>query len=93
MSMHSPPLPGRQQKRRLQAFWLLTGIAVSSAGSLTHALTAPPAPATGLWTAATGTLLVISLIFAARILSFDDRVRREWLRAGRASAAEHKETT
>ncbi|MBE4720070.1 hypothetical protein DAD99_18585 [Pseudarthrobacter sp. AB1] len=47
-----------------------------AAGSLTGALAAAPAPVTGLWTAASGTVLAVSLSLAVRILNFQDRARR-----------------
>jgi len=40
------------------------------------ALDAAPAPLTGLWTAASGIILAVSLSLAVRILTFHDRARR-----------------
>lgn len=55
---------------------MLVAAAVLAAGSLTSALAAAPSPATGLWTAASGTILAVSLSLAARMLNFQDRARR-----------------
>lgn len=74
--MHtSPTYPPRGQRAR-RAFWILATAAVLAAGSLAGALAAAPAPATGLWTAASGIVLAVSLSLAVRILTFPDRARR-----------------
>lgn len=71
--MHkSPTFPTRARLAR-RPFWMLVAAAVLAAGSLTSALAADPAPVTGLWTAASGTILALSLSLAVRILSFHDR--------------------
>lgn len=75
MSMRTPPTLPLAGRRARRAFWMLVTAAVLSAGSLTGALAAAPAPATGLWTAASGTILAVSLSLAVRILNFQDRAR------------------
>ncbi len=74
--MRISPRPTPRDQRQRRAFWVLLAAAVMSAGSLTGALAAAPAPVTGLWTAASGTVLAVSLSLAVRILTFQDRARR-----------------
>lgn len=71
----SPTFPPRARRAR-RAFWMLAAAAVVAAGSLTGALAAAPAPVTGIWTAASGIILAVSLSLAVRILTFQDRARR-----------------
>jgi hypothetical protein len=55
---------------------MLAAAAVLAAGSLAGALAAAPAPATGLWTAASGIVLAVSLSLAGRILTVPGRAGR-----------------
>jgi hypothetical protein len=82
----SPTFPSRDRRAR-RAFWMLVAGAVLAAGSLTGALAAAAAPVTGLWTAASGTVLVVSLSLAVRILNFLDRARRAQSQPPESSSA------
>lgn len=68
----TPPLPrashgGHRKARR--AFWVLVGIAILAAGSLSSALGSPPSPLTGLRVAGSGLVLIGSLALATRIMA------------------------
>ena len=62
--------------RARRSFWLLVTVAVLAAGVLTSALSAAPGPVTGLRVAASGVVLVVSLILATRVMLALDRARK-----------------
>lgn len=72
------PIPvARSPLRRARwSFWILLGVAVLTAGSLSAGLGAQPSPLTGLRVAASGIILVGSLALAARVMVGLDRARR-----------------
>lgn len=67
---------GSPMRRALRSFWILVGVAVLAAGSLSAGLAAQPSSVTGLRVAGSGIVLVGALTLAARILVGVERVRR-----------------
>lgn len=56
------------RRRPLGWFWGLLALAVALAGALSQELAAPPSSATGLAVAVTGTVTVLAVLQATRIL-------------------------
>jgi hypothetical protein len=69
-------MASQSPKRAVRLLWILIGIAVLASGSLSAALTAGSAPLTGLRVAASGLVLVVSVVLAARVLFALERARR-----------------
>ena len=74
MANPSDTAPGA--RRPLRWFWILTLVAIAAAGSLSAALGAHPGALTGARVALSGTVLVIAVTLAARIIVFHERARR-----------------
>ena len=71
MTHHGGPQPHRPRstgQRARRSFWLLVVVAVLATGGLSSGLTADPSPITGLWVAAIGSVLIVSLALAARVM-------------------------
>lgn len=68
--------PNTTPTRAVRSLWILIGIAVLAAGSLSTALTAGAAPLTGVRVALSGLVLVGSVVLAARVLIALERARR-----------------
>lgn len=74
--MASQSLNTSPSRRAVRSLWILVGIAVLAAGSLSAALTAGSAPLTGLRVAVSGLVLVGSVVLAARVMFALERARR-----------------
>lgn len=74
--MRPRPVVHSASRRARRSFWILVGIAVAAAGSLSAGLVAEPSPLTGLRVAASGIILVTSLALAARVMIALERARR-----------------
>ena len=75
MSAHTPQAPTARRKP-LRSFWILVGVAVLAAGSLSSSLTATPSPTTGLRVAVSGLIALVSLTLAVRVMIALGRGRR-----------------
>jgi hypothetical protein len=58
------------------SFWILVGISVLAAGSLTAGLESDPGPVTGLRVAGSGLVLVAAMTLAGRVMVGLSRARR-----------------
>jgi hypothetical protein len=74
MASSSPNAAPLRRARR--SLWILVGIAVLAAGSLSATITAGSAPLTGLRVAVSGLVLVGSVVLAARVMFALERARR-----------------
>ncbi len=62
-------------RRARRAFWTLTAVALLAMGALSSALAATPGPLTGVFVMGAGTVLVLALGLAARVLLALERAR------------------
>lgn len=65
--------PASSLRRARRSFWLLLGVSVLAAGSLSSALTAAASPGTGLRVAGSGLVLTVSILLAAHVYLAIDR--------------------
>ena len=63
-------------RRASRSLWVLLGIGVLASGSLNAALSADTGPFTGARVAASGLVLVASVVLAARVMFAIERARR-----------------
>lgn len=75
--------PRSSTHRAYRAFWTLIVIAALAMGALTKAWKSDPGPLTGLAVAASGTVLVLSLTLACRIMIALDHAHRRMNRSSR----------
>lgn len=73
--------------RARHSFWILVIGAILAAGALSDALRDGPGPTTGLRVAASGLVLVVSVVLAARILLAVERVRARKGQPGQPGAS------
>ena len=71
--------PPRSSRRAVRSLWALVVVAVLASGALSAALTAPPSPVTGIRVAASGLLLLVSVLLAARVMFALEHARRRAL--------------
>ena len=78
MSAHfrQPKAPHPVRPKALRSFWILVGVAVLAAGSLSSSLTATPSPTTGLRVAVSGLIALLALTLAIRVMMALSRARR-----------------
>lgn len=74
--MRSGALTTPTFRRAVRSLWILVGIAVMASGALSAALSADTGPFTGARVAASGIVLVASVVLAARVLFAIERARR-----------------
>ncbi len=63
-------------RRARRSFWILLGITVLMAGSLSAGLRGQPSPLTGLRVAVSGIVLIAALALAARVMISIEGARR-----------------
>jgi hypothetical protein len=63
-------------RRAGRSLWVLVGVGVLASGSLSAALSADTGPITGTRVAASGLMLVASVVLAARVMFAIERARR-----------------
>ena len=63
-------------RRAGRSLWVLVGVGILASGSLSAALSADTGPFTGARVAASGLLLLASVILAARVMFAIERARR-----------------
>ena len=77
--MGAPSPAPRTSRRAVRSLWGLVVVAVLASGSLSAALTAQPGPITGARVAASGLLLLVSVLLASRVMFALERARRRAL--------------
>ena len=65
-----------RSRRAGRSRWVLVGVAVLASGSLRAALSAETSPLTGARVAASGLVLVVAVVLAARVMFAIERARR-----------------
>lgn len=69
---------GRSPLRRAyRSLWILVGITIAMAGTLTGSLAAPPSPLAGLSFAVSAMIFVVAFALAARVTIALERARRQ----------------
>lgn len=74
--MATPSLHASTSRRAGLSLWVLVGVGVLASGSLRAALSADTGPSTGVRVAASGLVLVASVVLAARVMFAIERARR-----------------
>jgi hypothetical protein len=74
--MATPSLHTSTSRRAGRSLWILVGVSVLAAGSLSAALAADAGPWSGLRVAVSGLILVCSVVLAARVMFAIERARR-----------------